>query len=238
LVLRSALTDAERHHHVALNAAKLSNSIRVPHQRPKVLTPDEARAVVAALPDPGLRRMATVSVNCGLRQGELLALTWGSVNWETRELHVSQSLQRVDKEYRLAEVKSSTSQRTLPLTAAAMEALAQERRAQLEARLLAGGKWREPIAGLCFTSPTGQPRSGSVVTHAFVAALAKAGLPSLRWHDLRVAFGGLLLASGVDLAVISRLLGHSGIAITARTYAGVGPSLERDAADRLERALS
>jgi integrase len=194
--------------------------------------------VLDALADPGLRRLATVAVHSGLRQAELLGLRWSDVDWQARELHVSQALQRVDGAYRLVEVKSNTSRRTVPLTAPAAEALAQERQSQLEARLLAGSTWREPIDGLCFTSPTGTPRSGSVVTHAFAAALAKAGVSPMRWHDLRAAFGGLLLASGVDLATVSNLLGHSSISITASTYAGVLPSLKRDAADRLERLLS
>jgi integrase len=69
-------------------------------------------------------------------------------------------------------------------------------------------------------------------------ALVRAGLPVIRWHHLRHLHGALLLASGVDLATVSHLLGHSSVALTASTYAGVLPSLREDAADQLERFLS
>ena len=63
-------------------------------------------------------------------------------------------------------------------------------------------------------------------------------MPVIRWHHLRHLHGALLLASGVDLATVSHLLGHSSVALTASTCAGVVPSLREDAGDQLERFLS
>lgn len=236
-VLRTALSDAERLGVVTRNVAKLTEAPRVPSPAPRVLSPAEARAVLEAMSDPELRRLATVAVNTGLRQGELLGLRWSDVDLRAPELHVTMALQRLGGETRLVETKSRTSRRTVPLTADAVEALSQERRVQLEARLAAGGRWTEPIPGLVFTTATGAPRSPSAVTHQFAESLAAAGIPHLRWHDLRAAFGGLMLASGSDLATVSSLLGHSSIAITASTYAGVLPSLKKDAAQRFERLM-
>jgi site-specific recombinase XerD len=67
--------------------------------------------------------------------------------------------------------------------------------------------------------------------------LRAAGLAPLRWHDLRAAHGGLLLAAGVDIAVISKMLGHSAVAVTARHYAGVGEALGRQASERFAALL-
>jgi site-specific recombinase XerD len=114
---------------------------------------------------------------------------------------------------------------------AAPEALLEERRAQREAQLRAK-HWRPPISDLVFTTSSGQPRNGTSITHAFADALKAAALSPLRWHDLRAAHGGLLLAAGVDISVVSRMLGHSGVAVTARHYAGVGEALGRQASDR------
>ena len=234
-VLRAALADAERDGLVSRNVAALASAPRVPHQPPRILTPEQAQALLNALQDDGLRRMATVAVHTGLRQGELLGLRWQDV--AEGELHVTQALQRLGGEYRLVEVKSRTSRRTVPLTADAVEALAQERQCQLEARLAAGGRWREPIPGLAFTTATGAPRSGSAITHQFAGALSAAGLPPMHWHHLRHAFAGLMLASGADLSTVSSLLGHTSVNLTASTYAGVIPSLKRQAADRLGALL-
>ena len=235
--LRTALADAERGGLVARNSARLASAPRVPHQQPRILSPEQAQAVIDALPDAGLRRLATVAVHTGLRQGELLGLRWSDVDWQAGELHVTQALQRLDGEYALVEVKSRTSRRSVPLTAAAVEALAQERQSQLEARLAAGSRWREPISGLAFATATGAPRSGSAITHQFADALSAAGLPAMHWHHLRHAFAGLMLASGSDLGTVSSLLGHTSVTLTASTYAGVMPSLKRQAADRLGRLL-
>lgn len=233
--LRTALADAERWGQVGRNSAQLASAPRVPHQPPRILTPEQAQALLDALHDDGLRRMATVAVHTGLRQGELLGLRWQDV--AEGELHVTQALQRLGGEYRLVEVKSRTSRRTVPLTADAVEALAQERQCQLEARLAAGGRWREPIPGLAFTTATGAPRSGSAITHQFAGALSAAGLPPMHWHHLRHAFAGLMLASGADLSTVCSLLGHTSVNLTASTYAGVIPSLKRQAADRLGALL-
>ena len=68
--------------------------------------------------------------------------------------------------------------------------------------------------------------------------LAEAGLPPRRFHDLRHGCAALLLASGADLKVVSSILGHSSIRLTADTYAGVVDRLRGDAAEGLERLLN
>ncbi len=194
--------------------------------------------MLAAIDDPQLHRMATICLHAGVRQGELLGLRWQDVDWGNSELHVSRQLQRIDRAYELSEVKSRKSRRALPLTPAALEAFSQERDSQSEARTSAGNRWREPIPGLIFTTATGHPRNGSSVTHAFAAALETAGLAPMHFHHLRHGFAGLMLGAGVEIATVSALLGHSSVALTARTYAGVERSLKHDATDRLALRLS
>ncbi|HUY09829.1 MAG TPA: tyrosine-type recombinase/integrase [Candidatus Dormibacteraeota bacterium] len=91
---------------------------------------------------------------------------------------------------------------------------------------------------MVFTTATGQPRSGTVITHQFADALAVAGLAPMHFHRLRHAFAGLMLASGVDLGTVSALLGHSSVSLTLSTYAGVAPSPKRQATDQLARLLA
>jgi integrase len=75
------------------------------------------------------------------------------------------------------------------------------------------------------------------VSHRFARDLARAGVPRIRFHDLRHSAAITLLAAGVPLAVISEWLRHSGIAITASAYAAVVPELLTDVADAMDRAL-
>ncbi|HUY98617.1 MAG TPA: tyrosine-type recombinase/integrase [Verrucomicrobiae bacterium] len=236
-VLRCALGDGERWGVIHRNAARLADPPRVPHQQPKVLTPAEAHAVVDALNGTGLERAALVALYTGLRQGELLGLTWDDFDPRSRQIHVRHALQRVSGSYLLVEPKSASSRRAVPVAETVIDALEEERRMQRLAQLAAGSKWRAPIRGLIFTTTTGQPRNGSALTHVFVGALTRARLPALHWHHLRHAYAGLMLGSGSDLATVSHLLGHSSVALTASTYAGILPSLRQDAAERFERLL-
>jgi len=75
------------------------------------------------------------------------------------------------------------------------------------------------------------------VTHAFQADLARAGLPRQRFHDLRHAFATLQLEDGEELAVISRMLGHSNFSTTANVYAHVTPASLQRSADRMDGIL-
>jgi integrase len=236
-VLRCALADAERDGLVGRNVARLADAPRVPAPTPTVLEPAEVWAVLDACTEPGLRRLATVAITTGLRLGEQLGLRWADVDTERRCLTVRTTLQRTAGAYSLGEPKSTASRRVVPLTDSALEALHQERQAQLAAQLAAGSRWRQPIPGLVFTTATGAPRNGNAVTHSFQDALAAAGLSRLRWHDLRAAHGALMLAEGADISVVSRKLGHSSVSLTARHYGGVADSLQRAAADRLGLAL-
>jgi integrase len=230
-VLRCALTDAVRSGLVTRNVVMLTDAPRVAAPAPVVLTPEQVGDILDALADPSLRRLATVAVHTGLRQGELLGLTWANLDLEQRQVRVLHALQRAVGHYQLVETKSASSRRVVPLTPVAVEALHEERHAQREAQLRAK-HWGHPISDLVFTTATGQPRNGTAITHAFARALQAAGRPPLRWHDLRAAHGGLMLAAGVDVSVISKMLGHSSVALTVRHYAGVGDALGRQASER------
>ena len=77
----------------------------------------------------------------------------------------------------------------------------------------------------------------NVVRH-FKAALDRAGLPDMRWHDLRHTCASLLLAMGTPARTVMDLLGHPQITLTMNTYAHLAPALERDAARALGAALA
>jgi integrase len=115
-------------------------------------------------------------------------------------------------------------------------ALRSHRARQLEERLVAGPLWQE--SDLVFTSSVGTPLDSRNVTRRFQAALERAGMPRLRFHDLRHTAASLMLAHGVPARVVMETLGHSQISLTMNTYSHVVPALQRDAADRMEAVLS
>lgn len=136
---------------------------------------------------------------------------------------------------RITEPKSVRSRRTIRLPEVVVAALKAHRRRQLEDRLAAGDGWKD--SGLVFTSPIGTALESRRVTMEFRALLVAAGLPPVRFHDLRHTAATLLLAQGVDPRTIMETLGHSQISLTLNTYSHVLPALQIDAAAKLDAIL-
>jgi integrase len=89
-----------------------------------------------------------------------------------------------------------------------------------------------------FTTETGTPIHPANVTDALRAIAARAGLPPIRLHDLRHGTATHALSAGVDMKIVSDLLGHSSITITADTYTSVADELKRTAADKIADQLA
>ena len=123
----------------------------------------------------------------GMRQGELLALTWKDVDFEKRTLHVRQSIRRVKGGLEVSETKTSRSRRTVRMPELVAEVLLEHREAQLK-EFEVGGMRLEDIneLNLVFTNSLGRPiDASSALQKWFKDFLATAGLPPMRFHDLR-----------------------------------------------------
>jgi len=90
---------------------------------------------------------------------------------------------------------------------------------------------------LVFSRPDGSPLDPGVVTHTFTKVIAKAGLPRLRFHDLRHTHATLMLKAGVHPKIVQERLGHGSIAVTLDIYSHVVTGLQETAAQRFERML-
>jgi integrase len=241
-VLRTALSQAQRWELVSRNVAALADAPHVPDRQVEALSPDDARAVLAAVEGTRLDALVTLVLYTGLRQGEALGLRWSDVDLDAHLLTVRMALQRVfpregASRLELVEPKTRRSRRPVPFPPLVAEALRAQRARQAEDRLGAGPRWVDSLPGFVFTTHHGTPLDGRTVTVQFQAALARAGLPRRRFHELRHGYATLLLAAGTDLKVVSQILGHSTIALTANTYTGVLPALQREASDRLATLL-
>lgn len=236
-VLRRALQVAESYGYVQRNVAKLASPPTI--HRPEVapLTPEQSTKFLAAIAGMRDEHLYHVAMATGLRQSELLGLRWEDVDFEGATLSVRTTLQRYGGAYHLDPPKTSRSARTLALPAPIAAALRAQRRRQRVERVAAGPTWQGGRWGLVFTTGHGTPMSGSDLTKRFQAALSRAALPRVRFHDLRHGAATYLLAAGVDLRVVMEIMGHSTITTTANTYAHVLPRLQREAADRLGAML-
>jgi integrase len=235
-ILRSALGRAVRWGELPRNVAALVEAPHVARYEIRVLGPAEARQFLEIASDDRLAALYTVALAVGLRQGEALGLRWEDVALDAGSLMVRHALQRISGKLQLVEPKTQLSRRTIALPPFAVAALRKHRTRQLQEQLWAGSRWQEQ--GLVFTSSIGTPLDGSNVTHRLQRLLREAGLPRQRFHDLRHSAASLLLVQGVHPRVVMETLGHSQISLTLNTYSHVIPSLQREAADRMEAVLA
>lgn len=233
--LRRALGDAVRDGHAARNAAAEARPPYAPHRPITYLSAADLRKLLEATREDPLGPIYALASTTGLRLGELLGLTWGDVVDGT--LTVRRSLARGHAGgWELAEPKSTRSRRSIPLPLVARQAIETQRTRQRFARNAADTAWQDRD-GLVFTDAVGRPLAPELVSREFGKARDLAGVPRVRFHDLRHSAATTLLAQGVPLAVISEWLGHSGIAITASAYAAVVPELRTAARDAMDRAM-
>ena len=88
-----------------------------------------------------------------------------------------------------------------------------------------------------FSSPTGGAISPDSVLHMLHRVLARAGLPKIRFHDLRHTFATMALQNGVDVKTVSNILGHFSAGFTLDTYAHVTTSMQQTAAEKVGQFL-
>jgi len=184
-----------------------------------ILTADEIRRLLDAMPDNVYRLITMTALFTGMRQGEILGLQWGDIDWASGQIHV----RRAWKEGRFTEPKTKNSLRRIDLA---------------DCLVLELKKWKlrcpKGELDLVFPNGSGKPVSHSnLLARGFHPALRRAGLRKIRFHDLRHIYASILLARGEDVVRVSRLLGHASPTITLNVYAHMLPRENYGSANRL-----
>lgn len=236
-VLHKALKDAERRGTVGRNIASLITPPRRDTKEYRSLTPDDARALLAAAKGEHLEAFWTLAITTGARLGELQALKWTDVDLQRRRLQVRRTL-AVDGRPVFAPTSTKKNHsRVIWLSDGAVTALEAHRDRQERQRLDAREAWMEH--GLIFTTGTGNPLDGrNLRGRQFPRLLAKANLPAMRIHDLRHSAASMLLSDGVPIKVVSEMLGHTDVATTLRIYAHTIEGAQSQAASYMDRLFN
>jgi integrase len=190
----------------------------------ETFAPELARTFLQAVRGDRLEALYVLAIATGMREGELLGLCWQDVDLERHRLHLVRQL------------KTRQSRRAVQLPGLAVAALIQHRERQAVERELRGGRWQEQ--GLVFPNTVGKPINDSNLRNRhFYPLLDRAGLPHIRFHDLRHSCATLLLGEGIHPKIVSDLLGHSQIGITLDLYSHVTATMHAGAAEAMGRLL-
>ena len=237
VTLHKALKQAVADGLIPRNATEAVKPPQVRREEIHPLTPEQVNKLLEATRGERLEALYVLAIHTGLRQGELLGLKWEDVDLEAGTLQVRRTLTTAKSGPVLSTPKTKGSRRSVTLTQSAVEALRSHLQRQLGEIDRAASLWREN--GLIFASEAGDPLDRRYLTnHRFKPLLKRAGLPPIRFHDLRHTCATLLLGANVNPKIVSELLGHASIAITLDTYSHVLPNMQSEAAKALEDALS
>ncbi|MFJ5657956.1 tyrosine-type recombinase/integrase [Streptomyces microflavus] len=235
-VLKSALEHAVREDELPRNVARNVKTTTPRPRRFQPLTATEARQFLQTAADDRLHALYELALRTGLRKGELLGLHWEDLDLDGGTATIHRSLQRTRSQgLTVLNTKTLASERRIALPTECINSLKIHQERQQEERQVAGPGWADN--GLVFTTPKGRPLDPTNLTRRFLRLLHKAGLRTIRFHDLRHSTATLLLEQGIDLVVIKELLGHAHIGVTAGVYAHVRLRLQRHAIDTLGEAL-
>ncbi len=224
-IISSALKLAMEQRLLSRNPANACALPKLERKEMKTLPPEQLTSFLREARDSGVYEMYYTELATGLRRGELLGLKWEDIDFQHGDLRVKRQIARINGEVVEAPLKTKNAYRTLPLSQDMICVL------QAQKKKSGGSPW-------VFPSPTGGPISPDSILHMLHRVLKRAGLPQVRFHDLRHTFATLALQNGVDIKTVSGMLGHFSAGFTLDTYAHVTTSAKREAADTMSSVLS
>jgi integrase len=234
-ILRAILDTAVRDGALARNPAAVVKRPRVTAKESSFLTPEQVRALLEAAKSSRYAPLFSLLVNTGLRRGEALALRWSDIDFEDKLLRVRGTLTRVDGDLIVTSTKTAKSRRSIPVSDGTGALLKEIRKHQVEEQLKAGSQWHQ--TPYVFTTEDGRPCDPRNALRALKAAATKAGMVGVGLHTLRHSAATTMLTNGVPLKVVSEILGHASIVITADIYGHVSPDVSREALATLSASL-
>jgi integrase len=236
--IRNALEQAVRDGLVPRNVADVVKAPRLCREEIQPLTPAQTKTLLEAVGGDRFEALYVLAVTAGLRQGELLGLKWEDIALDRGLLQVRRTLSSTKGGAPVfSNPKTAKGRRSVKLTARAVEALSRHRERQLEEREEVAGLWQNH--GLVFPTRVGTPMSRhNLVARSFKPLLKRAGLPEIRFHDLRHTCATLMLAVGANPKVAQETLGHANVTITLDTYSHLLPNMQEEVAEKVNELLS
>jgi integrase len=236
VTLHCAFAQAVKEGLVGYNPMDAVERPKVETKRYDILTEEQARTFRSAVKSHPLEALFFLALTTSIRKGEILGLMWTDVDWEKHTLRVERQLQPVSfKTGALVPTKTKAGRRAILIGPGTMALLKEHREKQERQRLLAGDRWQEH--GMIFTTSIGTYIDQTKVSRAFKDVLKKAGLPEIRFHDLRHTSISILLENGTLVNTVQSRAGHSKASVTTDIYGRTLARSQQEAAQLIEQII-
>ena len=223
-VISSAMDMAVKHRLILSNPTDGCELPKVEHKEMRTIHAEQLSAFLREAKASGVYELYYLDLATGLRRGELLGLKWEDVDLDRGVIHVCRQVYRIDGVVKEVPLKTKHSYRNISISRDAVE--------------LPREMEKRGVSEYVFPSPSGGPISPDSVGHMLHRVLKRAGLPTVRFHDLRHTFATLALQNGVDVKTVSGMLGHFSAGFTLDTYAHVTTAAQKEAANTMGSVLS
>jgi integrase len=227
LVLTQAFGQAVRWGVLGSNPAAGAQPPRPRRAELAVVDAALAARILEAIAGHPLELPCAIAVATGMRRGEILGLRWADLDAEFKVAHIKRSLQATRGGLMLESPKTPRSRRAVELPQFLVPHLERQREDQGRRRELLGTAWEQ--SDHVVDGGDGSPLHPDALSGGWRRFLKKAGLPHVRFHDLRHAHATLMLLQGVHPKVVSERLGHASVGITLDTYSHVLPAMQEEA---------
>ena len=236
-VLHRAMTQAQKLGYIRVNPLDAVTLPRIEKKQIEPLDDEDLARFLKAIKGNPYESVFFVTVFTGLREGEVLGLTWDCVDFEQSTLFINKQHNKVKggKEYEFSSLKNDKP-RLIVAADGVMDALKKQKARQQRWAEQAGAAWNN-ADNLVFTTELGRYLCNQTVYLAFKKVVKALGIGSVRFHDLRHTFAVNSLKAGDDIKTVQENLGHHTAAFTLDVYAHVTSGMKRDSAGRMEKYL-
>lgn len=236
-ILHTSLAKAVKYGLLIYNPTQGASLPRYFHNEMNVMDTSQVTQFLVAAQNSKYHVLFHFAITTGMRFGELLGLRWTDVQWNAGVIHIQRQMQDVPGEGCVfVEPKTNAGRRTIKLGEGSLDLLRHHKQDQEFQQKVVGQRWRG--MDLVFTNTIGGPGVTSNIRKEFHRVLDLAGLPQIRFHDLRHTTASLLLNNKVPVIVVSNMLGHSKPSVTLDIYAHVFHDMQGEAAVIMDKLVT
>mgnify|MGYP004647564293 FL=1 len=238
-VTHKALQQAVELGYIKFNPADACKLPRAEKRDIKPLDEQQIKAFLQVISGHKFEYLYLVTLFTGMREGEVLGLTWDCVDFKAGTVLINKQLIKNRDEagkFELTSTKNGKSRKIAPAPFV-MRILKDQQQKQLEERFRAQSAWCNEW-NLVFTDELGGHLSAVTVYNNFKRLAKQAGFPEARFHDLRHSYAVAALQSGDDIKTVQENLGHHAAAFTLDVYGHVTERMKEDSAARMEAFIN